>query len=200
MAVGVEIERKFRLLAHTELWSEQGFTVLAAWEIWQGYVTPADADPEVRVRRLREVDMTTVDAFEPQALLGSDGEPTVVRWLAVKSRIPTSDAGALSRQEIETPIDEDFFTEAWRFCDQRRLHKIRIEYMVQLPVDGHRVIVVDHFRDHLEGLSLAEIEFGDWTASTRFDPPGFLGREVTHDERYRNARLAEADKPPPEPA
>lgn len=198
--MGLEIERKFRPFADTNLWSEHGFEVLAAWEVWQGYVTAAEADPEVRVRRLREIDSRTVDAFEPQPLLDPDGESTVVRWLAVKSRIQTSRAGALSRQEIETPIDEDFFVEAWRFCEHRRLHKVRVEYMVQLPVDGHRVVVVDHFKDQLEGLILAEIEFGDWAASTRFEPPGFLGREVTHDERYRNAHLAASEKPPQEPA
>lgn len=194
-----EIERKFRVIAQPEQWlREYGFEVLAAWEIWQGYLTPGESDPEVRVRKLCEVEVDSVGAFEPRPLLDVAGKPTVVCWLAFKSRIATSEAGGLSRQEIETPIDEEFFVDSLRLCEGRRLHKVRVEYMVNLPVDGHRVIVVDHFKDHLDGLILAEIEFGDWSASTQFDPPGFLGREVTHDERYRNARLSEGDRPPPE--
>lgn len=177
-------------------WRGFRFMALAAWEVWQGYLTPSDADPEVRVRMVREITVGSAGGDgAPQPLLDAEGRETVLWRLAVKKLIATDTSGALSRHEIEPTIEEQDFAQAWRLCEGRRLRKQRVEYLVDLP-GGHRPIVVDRFRDHLTGLVLAEIEFDDWKLSTEFEPPGFLGTEVTHDERYRNAALAAALEPP----
>jgi CYTH domain-containing protein len=192
--MSLEIERKFRVVMDPEEWDEVRFTPLAAWEIWQGYLTSENQEPEVRVRMARKIVPETAGELAPRAELDGD-EEVVIRWLAVKKEIPTDASGALSRHEIEPEIDEAQFRAAWNLCEGSRLRKIRVEYMVDLP-SGHRVVVVDTFRDHLEGLVLAEVEFGDWKSSTAFQVPGFLGFEVTHDARYRNAALARATRPP----
>ena len=41
-----------------------------------------------------------------------------------------------------------------------------------------------------DGLLTAEIEFSSVEASEAFDPPAWLGREVTGDARYANQVLA----------
>jgi adenylate cyclase len=51
---------------------------------------------------------------------------------------------------------------------------------------------VDVFEGRLAGLVLAEIEFPSQAESRRFQPPAWLGEEVTGDDRYSNRRLAEA--------
>jgi CYTH domain-containing protein len=55
------------------------------------------------------------------------------------------------------------------------------------PVDGTR-FVVDVFSGDLAGLRLAEVEVGDLAAP--LDLPGWLGEEVTNDDRYSGGRLA----------
>ncbi len=52
---------------------------------------------------------------------------------------------------------------------------------------------VDTFQGHLTGLGLAEIELAEGTAQPPL--PRWLGREVTHDDRYSGGRLARATAP-----
>lgn len=189
----IEVERKFRVRDDPLGWAEQaGFDLLAAWEIWQGYLSPPRAPNELRIRRIRALDPDTLRSFEPVPLPDVEDR----RVLGLKQTVPTSHDGGLSRREIEEDVSEPFFAVSWDACVGRRLHKRRLDFMVDLPGEGRRVVVVDLFRDRLEGLVLAEVEFGAWEASTRFEPPGFLGDEVTHDTRYRNANLVEAQSPP----
>lgn len=61
-------------------------------------------------------------------------------------------------------------------------------------VEGERV-AVDEFHGALAGLLLAEIEFDDDEAMSRFHPPAWLGIEVTPDERFRGASLAQTTWP-----
>jgi CYTH domain-containing protein len=193
--MAIEIERKFRLLTSPAQWDWRVLNA-TAWEIRQAYITPPGATPEVRIRESRMV--TLESAFEPvtQPADGPNGA-VVVRRLAVKADIPTSTEGGVSRHEIEPELSEHEFVALWETTEGRRLRKVRVEYMADLPDGGPRVITVDLFQDQLFGLMLGEIEFGDWKSSVEFDPPGFLGYEVTHDKRYRNATLAVADTPPP---
>jgi len=193
--MAIEIERKFRLVARPRQWE----CVLdeTAWEIRQAYITPPGVTPEVRIRESRMVKPDS--AYEPVTVpaADADGRPVVVRRLAVKADIPTSTDGGVSRHEIEPEISEHEFMALWETTEGRRLRKVRVEYMADLPEGGPRVITVDLFQDQLFGLMLAEIEFGDWKSSVEFAAPGFLGYEVTHDKRYRNAMLAAATAPPP---
>jgi len=194
--MAIEIERKFRLLTNPSDWDWRVLNA-TAWEIRQAYITPPETSPEVRIRESRMV--TLESAYEPVAVSasGAEGRRIIVRRLAVKADIPTSTDGGVSRHEIEPELSEHEFNALWETTEGRRLRKIRVEYMADLPDGGPRVITVDLFQDQLFGLMLGEIEFGDWKSSVEFAAPGFLGYEVTHDKRYRNANLAVATTPPP---
>ena len=96
----------------------------------------------------------------------------------------------LSREETEVAIDPGAADELWELTAGRRVRKRR-----------HRVehegmtIEVDVFADELEGLVLAEVEFDSEAASDEFEPPAWIGREVTGDAAYENERLAEEGRP-----
>ena len=51
------------------------------------------------------------------------------------------------------------------------------------------------YHGRLSGLLVAEVEFDSPAAAAGFDPPEWLGREVTDDPRYKNKRLATTGLP-----
>jgi hypothetical protein len=60
---------------------------------------------------------------------------------------------------------------------------------------GGAVMSVDVFHDELDGLILAEVDFGDDAIAAReFTPPPFCVVEVTADERFTGGRLARATR------
>jgi adenylate cyclase len=56
-------------------------------------------------------------------------------------------------------------------------------------------IELDVYGGDLEGLVVAEVEFASEEDADAFDPPAWLGREVTDDPRYKNQRLARDGAP-----
>lgn len=102
-------------------------------------------------------------------------------WLTIKG---ASHDGGLSRYEWEREIDMDSARELMQLSvgsliDKRRYY---VEY------EGH-TFEVDEFYGDNEGLTLAEVELR--SADEEFARPTWLGREVTGDKRYYNARLRE---------
>ena len=92
----------------------------------------------------------------------------------------------LDRGEDEVAISTDAFDALWPLTEGRRIEKTRYEI-----AHAGATIEMDEFGGELEGLLLAEIEFDSTDASERFEPPGWLGREVTGDANYGNRSLAE---------
>ena len=102
-------------------------------------------------------------------------------WLTIKG--PSHDGG-VSRYEWECEIDRQSAVELLSLAvgsliDKRRYY---VEY------EGH-TFEVDEFYGDNEGLTLAEVELA--SADETFARPEWLGREVTGDRRYYNARLRE---------
>jgi adenylate cyclase len=91
----------------------------------------------------------------------------------------------LTRVEEELTIDADRFASLWALTEGRRVVKTR--HLVPL---GELTVEVDVYEGDLGGLVTAEVEFPSEQASSAFDPPGWLGREVTGDPRYANRTLA----------
>ena len=88
------------------------------------------------------------------------------------------------RTEVEVEIAEDDFRTLRSLCDAviaKRRHYVD---------EGDVTIEVDVYEGDLEGLVVAEVEFDSETAARSFDPPEWLGEEVTGDKRYANQRLA----------
>jgi CYTH domain-containing protein len=192
--VAYEIERKFLLRVDPRDWPLELLAPSAA-EITQGYVNgPADS-VEVRVRKVRAIDPDTASYATPQPPRDPADRQTLY-LLAIKGRIPTTTTGGISRHEFEVLIPQADFEQAWRIAGSRHLRKVRVSYAFR-DGDGEVFTVsVDSFRDRHRGLVIAEFEFDNWDDSVAFVPPPYVGAEVTHDRRFRNAVLAESSAPP----
>lgn len=95
------------------------------------------------------------------------------------------------RQETEVNLPAEVFEELWPQTGGRRVEKVR--HLVDIG-DG-LTAEVDVYSGPLEGLVTAEVEFASGEASHGFDPPAWIGREVTGDGRYANQTLATAGRP-----
>jgi adenylate cyclase len=89
------------------------------------------------------------------------------------------------RSEEEVELDEEQFDALWPLTERRRVAKRRY----RVP-HGELTIEVDVFEGPLRGTLLGEVEFSSEEASAAFDPPAWLGDEVTGDARYANESLA----------
>jgi adenylate cyclase len=134
----------------------------------------------------------------PPDLTGSDSDPIEQGYLAVgaegevrlrrkgEGTLLTVKRGAgLSRGEAEIEISPEQFDALWPLTEGRRLRKRRH----LLPHHGLE-IEVDVYEGELDGLIVAEIEFDSEAEAKGFDPPAWLGDEVTGDERFLNESLA----------
>jgi CYTH domain-containing protein len=90
------------------------------------------------------------------------------------------------REEVEIPLREEHFEELWPLTEGRRLRKVR--YLI--PIAEGLEVELDVFEGELEGLVIAEVEFPDERRAAEFDPPAWLGGEVTGDGRYAGQSLA----------
>jgi adenylate cyclase len=140
---------------------------------------------------------------QPPGLNAADGETIEQGYLAIGSEgevrvrrkgdrlLLTAKRGSgLSRQEAEVELDRASFDELWPLTEGRRLRKRRHV----IPHEGLK-IEVDVYGGDLEGLTVAEVEFSSEEEAKAFDPPGWLGEEVTGDHRYLNETLATAGTP-----
>jgi adenylate cyclase len=120
---------------------------------------------------------------------GTDGEVRLRR--KGERLLLTAKRGAgLSRDEAEVELDRDAFDRLWPLTEERRLHKRR-----HVLPQGDLEIEVDVYADELDGLVVAEIEFPSEDAARAFEPPEWLGEEITGDERYLNETLATQGPP-----
>jgi adenylate cyclase len=121
--------------------------------------------------------------------IGEDGEVRLRR--KGERLLLTAKRGAgLSREEGEVELDREAFDRLWPLTEGRRLHKRRHV----LPLDDDE-IEVDVYAGELEGLVIAEIEFASEEEARAFEPPDWLGEDVTGDPRYLNETLATKGAP-----
>lgn len=121
--------------------------------------------------------------------IGADGEVRLRR--RGDQLVLTAKRGSgLARDEAEVELDRDAFEELWPLTEGRRLHKRR-----HVLPHGDLEFEVDVYEGDLEGLVVAEIEFPSEEAAREFEPPAWIGQEVTGDERYLNETLATKGRP-----
>jgi len=89
------------------------------------------------------------------------------------------------REEREIELSAEQFNTLWPATERKRLVKTRYE----IPL-GKRVVEIDIYHDRHEGLVVAEVEFDEEEAARNFQPPDWLGDDVTGDPRYSNQLLA----------
>ncbi len=129
-----------------------------------------------------------------QGYVALDGDTEVrVRRHGGRCSLTIKHGGGLARAEVEVDLDDDRFEELWRLTGGRRVSKRR--YLVP---SEHRHFDVDVYDEDLAGLAVAEIEFDTIAEGEAFEPPAWLGEEVTEDPRYKNRHLAEHGRPAPD--
>lgn len=92
------------------------------------------------------------------------------------------------RREVTISLTPEQFDDLWSLTEGRRLTKRR--WVISDDPEALVDIEIDRFDGALDGLLIAEVEFPSEGASRAFRPPSWFGREVTDDDRYRNAALA----------
>lgn|SRR5512133_78406 len=95
-----------------------------------------------------------------------------------------------SREETEVELSPEQFEALWPLTEGRRLVKRR--HYVGLD---SLTAEVDVYEGELAGLVVAEVEFDSEDADRAFEPPKWIGREVTGERRYSNAALAAEGMP-----
>ena len=89
------------------------------------------------------------------------------------------------REEREIALTYEQFNALWPATEGKRLAKTRSK----IPF-GDRVVEIDVYHGKHEGLVVAEVEFDEEGAAKNFQPPDWLGADVTGDPRYSNQLLA----------
>ncbi len=92
----------------------------------------------------------------------------------------------LQRGEVEIPLTRKQFKKLWPVTRGRRLEKFR--YTIRWHGNS---IELDVYRKGLSGLQVAEVEFKTLKQAEEFSPPKWFSKEVTGDEDYKNANLAD---------
>lgn len=137
-----------------------------------------------------DLDGTESDEIEQGYLAtGTDGEVRL-RRKGEKLLLTAKRGGGISRDEAEVGLDREAFERLWPLTEGRRLHKRR-----HVLPHGDLSIELDVYEGDLEGLVVAEIEFETEDEARAFEPPDWIGDEVTGDDRYLNETLAAKGRP-----
>ena len=90
-----------------------------------------------------------------------------------------------SREEREIELTAEQFEVLWPGTAEKRLTKTRYD----IPY-GRYTVEIDVYTGRHQGLVVAEVEFEDEAAARTFQPPAWLGKDVSRDRRYSNQLLA----------
>ena len=89
------------------------------------------------------------------------------------------------RTEQEKSITEDEYNNLWKGVGDKIIEKKRY----RIPHEG-RTIELDIYKEGLNSLIVAEVEFKPEEVSNQFIPPKWFGEEVTENKSYKNKNLA----------
>jgi len=95
-----------------------------------------------------------------------------------------SNTEGTSRYEWEKEIALEEANALLLLCEEGIVEKTRFEVLL-----GNHVYEIDEFHADNEGLIVAEIELSN--TSEKFDPPVWLGKEVTGIIKYYNSQLSQ---------
>ncbi|MBD2845062.1 CYTH domain-containing protein [Paenibacillus sp. IB182496] len=158
--MGLEIERKFLLSGElSALLSDPRLVVRRRERIDQTYLA-IDETQELRVRRLTDP---------------ASGENAYTHTF--------KNGNGLVREEIEYAISGELYIQLTEACGAVPLTKERITatWDALLPVEIDRYETL--------GLTVAEVEFASVAEAEAFEPPAWMGEDITHDRRYSNKKI-----------
>ncbi len=137
---------------------------------------------------------TGIEISQGYISVGENGPEIRLRRKGERFYQTVKQGKGVQRTEVEVELSRAQFDTLWLLTAGRRLEKVRYE----IP-EGVWTIELDVYRGHLKGLVVAEVEFETLDESSRFVPPPWFGREVTDDDRYKNATLAHKGTPDDHP-
>lgn len=123
--------------------------------------------------------------------IGVDGSETRVRDTnSNKFELTVKSPGMIERREQTSQITQEMFESLYAQTEGRRVEKTR--YLIP---DRTNLIELDIYKGHLDGLVTAEIEFDGRPAEAMvkvatYEPPEWLGKNVSEDPRYKNHNLS----------
>ena len=122
-----------------------------------------------------------------QGYLAVDGRGEVrLRRIGGELLLTAKVGAGEAREEVEVKMAPGAFEALWPLTAGRRVRKVR--HYVPLPA-GRRA-EVDVYAGRLAGLLTVEVEFDSLAEADAFEPPDWIGEELTGDERYANRALA----------
>lgn len=95
-------------------------------------------------------------------------------------------SGMMAHEEYEMPLSKEGYLHLRPKTDGILITKRR--YFI--PLDETHTIELDIFHGHLEGITLAEVEFASVEEADTFVPPDWFGEDVTYDSRYHNSEMS----------
>ena len=119
------------------------------------------------------------------ALDESNGTEVRLRREAGRNTLGIKRGGGMVRHETEIDIDDATADGLWALTEGKRLEKSRY-----LRLDNGVKVEGDVYAGALSGLVVAEGEFESEAAALAFEPPEWLGEEISGNARYRNNVLA----------
>jgi adenylate cyclase len=138
-----------------------------------------------------EVEAAPARPLRQGYLAGEDGVEVRIRddagtpWLTVKG------GRGLARTEVELALSAERFDALWPLTEGRRIEKVRHAW----PTPDGLVVELDVFGGALGGLRIAEVEFDDEATAAAWDPPTWMGVELTGVPGWSNAELARHGRP-----
>ena len=130
-------------------------------------------------------DLTPYTIRQGYVAIEENGTEVRVRENSGRHFLTIKSGGTLERTEVEVVVQEREFLHLWPLTAGRRLQKNR--YILR---EGSHRIEIDEFQGKLTGLILAEIEFPSLEDARNFEPPKWMGKEVTSDPAFKNQYLA----------
>lgn len=129
-----------------------------------------------------------------QGYLAIESEDVEVRLrrLGDQSYLTIKHGRGQRRTEAEVGLGGEQFAALWPLTEGRRLRKLR-HY---ISIDAGEA-EIDVYQGPPEGLITAEVEFSSEQLSESFDPPEWMGPELTGEPGYANRKLATCGMPAP---
>lgn len=141
------------------------------------------------VRDLGEIDFGSLEGAEiiqGYLAIEANGDELRVRQKGEKYYLTKKSGSGVTREEDESEIPREEFELLYSQTEGLRVEKTR--YVIP---HGNYSIELDVFGGNLKGIITAEVEFGDGQDATEFQPPLWLGSDVTESGVYSNQKLAQ---------
>ena len=105
--------------------------------------------------------------------------------------------GKMAREEYNLPLTPEGYAHLLKKADDHVIRKTRYLIPMETETNSQKLIgEIDIFHDQLEGLVFMEIEFSSIEEALAYQPPAWVGEDVTENPFYHNSRLSKLDSLP----